>query len=144
MTYLITFLDNKGTSAVYTGEEINVIYIYLEMIGAQTTLNTLDKWYHHFSPSISIKNDTASLNPVIADLRMTQKSICRFFGIIGHKPDAWIISGNTFLPTTLRRNINQFNVLHCEEPNEPARECIIQPTAADFKSSTSTPTLDFF
>ena len=43
MTYLITFLDNKGTSAVYTGEEIDVIYIYLEMIGAQTTLNTLDK-----------------------------------------------------------------------------------------------------
>ena len=39
-TDLITLLDNNGKSAVYTGGDINGIYIYLEMIGAPTTLTT--------------------------------------------------------------------------------------------------------
>ena len=40
MTDLITFLDNNGKYAVYTGGEIHEIYRYLEMNGAPTTLTT--------------------------------------------------------------------------------------------------------
>ena len=32
ITDIITFLDNKENVAVYTGEDIHVIYRYLEMI----------------------------------------------------------------------------------------------------------------
>ena len=40
MKDLITFLDNNGKYAVYTGGEIHEIYRYLEMNGAPTTLTT--------------------------------------------------------------------------------------------------------
>ena len=40
MTDLITFLENNGKSAVYTGRNINGIYSYLEMIGSPTALTT--------------------------------------------------------------------------------------------------------
>ena len=33
--------------------------------------------------------------------------------------------------------MNQFNALYNDEPNEPPRECNIQPTASHFKSRTS-------
>ena len=35
--------------------------------------------------------------------------------------------------------MDQFNTLHVEEPNEPTRECNIQPPAYHFKSTTSPP-----
>ena len=38
MTYIITFIDNKGKSAVYDGVDIHGIYRYLEIIGSPTTL----------------------------------------------------------------------------------------------------------
>ena len=41
-------------------------------------------------------------------------------------------------PPSLRRNMNQFNVLHGDEPNEPPREWIRKPPAAHFKFRTST------
>ena len=40
MADLITFLDNNGKYAVYTGGNTNGIYCYLEIIGAPTTLTT--------------------------------------------------------------------------------------------------------
>ena len=40
MTYLITFLENNGKYAVYTGWNINGIYHYLDMIRDQTKLTT--------------------------------------------------------------------------------------------------------
>ena len=58
-------------------------------------------------------------------------------GIIVHKADACIIRGKKFLPPSLRINMNNFNALHGDEPNEPPRECYIQPPAAHFKSTTS-------
>ena len=58
MTDLITFLDNNGTSAVYTGGGIHGIYFYLDNIGSTTTLTTSVQHSHHLSPSSSINNDT--------------------------------------------------------------------------------------
>ena len=43
MTDLITFLENNGKYAVYTGGNINGIYHYLDMIGSPTTLTTSDQ-----------------------------------------------------------------------------------------------------
>ena len=73
MTDLITFLDNNGKSAVYTGGEIYGIYCYLEMIGDPTTLTNSGHRSHHFGPSYYSNNDAATLQPVIAALRMRQK-----------------------------------------------------------------------
>ena len=68
MTDIITLLDNNGKYAVYTGGYINGIYRYLEMIGSPTTLTTSGQSSHHFIPSSSINNDTASIQPFIASL----------------------------------------------------------------------------
>ena len=76
MTDLITLFDNNLKSAVYKGGNINGIYIYLEMIGAPTELNTSVQRSHHFGPSPFINNDTSSLQPVIAEIRTIQKIIC--------------------------------------------------------------------
>ena len=91
------------------------------MIGAPTTLNTSGHRSHHFNPSSSRNNDAATLQPVIAALRMRQKSICECRGRIVNKADACIICGPKFLPPSLRRNMNQFNALHGDEPKKPPR-----------------------
>ena len=139
MTDLIKFLDYNGKYAVYTGWNIRGLYRYLEMLGAPTTLTTSVHLSRRYGPSPSTNNDTASLQSVLLDLHMIQISICKFFGIIGHKDDVCIIRGPKFLPPSLRININQFNVLHCEEPNEPPRYCNSQPPADNLKYSTSPP-----
>ena len=72
MIDLITFLDNNGKYAVYTGGDIHGIYRYLEMIGAPTTLTTSVQRSYHFSPSYFINNGAATLQPVIVDLRKRQ------------------------------------------------------------------------
>ena len=61
MIDLITFLDNNGKSAVYTGGNIRGLYRYLEMIGSPTTLTTSGQRSHNFGPSYSTNNDTATL-----------------------------------------------------------------------------------
>ena len=139
MTYLITLLDNSRKSAVYTGGNIHGIYIYIDMIGYPKTFITSGQSSRHFVSLSSIKNDTAYLQPVIAALRMRHNIMCECWGSIGHKSDACIIRGPKFLPPSLRININQFNALHGEEPNEPPIEWNSQPPAARFKSRTSTP-----
>ena len=121
MTYIITFLDKNGKYAVYIGGDINGIYIYLDIIGAPKILTTSGQRSHHFIPSSSINNDTASIHPLIADICTKQKSICECCGRIGHKSDACIICGPQFLPLLLRRKINQFNAIHGDEPNEPPK-----------------------
>ena len=68
------------------------------------------------SDKLRDKNNAASIQPVIAALRMIQKSICGCCGRIGHKDDACIIRGPRFLPPSLRRKMNQFNALHGDEP----------------------------
>ena len=40
MADLITFPDDNGKSAVYTGGDIHGIYRYIDMLGAPTTLTT--------------------------------------------------------------------------------------------------------
>ena len=112
MTDIITLLDNNGKYAVYTGGYINGIYRYLEMIGSPTTLTTSGQRSHHFSPLYPIKNDAATLQPVIEALRTRNKSICEFCGRIGHKANACIIRGPKYPPPSLRINMNQFNALH--------------------------------
>ena len=119
MTDLITFLDNTRKSSVYTGGDIHGIYRYLEMIGAPTTLTNSVQRSHYFGPLYSRNNDAATLQPVIAALRMRQKRICEFCGRIGHKADACIIHGPKFLPPSLRINMNQFNTIHGHKPKEP-------------------------
>ena len=59
--------------------------------------------------------------------------------MIGHKADACIIRGPKFLPPIIRRNINQFNALHGEEPNKPPIECNSQPLSDHIKSRTYPP-----
>ena len=76
MTDLITFIDTKGKYTVYDGGDIHGIYRYLEIIGAPTTLTTSGHRSHNFGPSYSSNNDATTLQPVIAALRMRQKSIC--------------------------------------------------------------------
>ena len=76
ITYLITLLDNNRKYDVYTGGDIHGIYPYIEMIGAPTTLTTSGQRSHNFGPSYSINNYAATLQPVIAYLRMRQKIIC--------------------------------------------------------------------
>ena len=137
MTDLITFLDNNGKSAVYTGGDIHGIYYYLDMIVAPTTLTTSGQRSHHFCPSYSSNNDAETLHPVIAALCMRQKIICEFCGRIGHKADACIIHGPKFLPPSLRRKTNQFNTIHCDKPEEQPREWNSQPPSAHFKSRSS-------
>ena len=75
MIYLLTFLDNNGKYAVYTRGTINGIYRHIKMIGSPTKLTTSCQRSHHFVTLYSIKNDTAYLHPVIAAIRMRQKSI---------------------------------------------------------------------
>ena len=70
MKKVITVPYNNEKSNVYTGGNIHGLYPYLEIIGAPTTLTTSVQYSHHFSPSYSIKNDTAYLQTVIADLRL--------------------------------------------------------------------------
>ena len=98
------------------------MWLELDIIVAPTTLITSGQRSRHFGPSSSSKNDAATLQPVIAALCMRQKSICECCGIIGQKADALIIRGQKTLPPILRRNINQSNSLHGEEPKEPPRE----------------------
>ena len=70
---------------------------------------------------------------------MKQKIIFECCGSIGHKAHACIIRGPKFLPPSLRRNMNKFNVIHGEEPNESPRWCNSQPPAAHLKYGTSPP-----
>ena len=137
MTDLITFLDNNGKYAVYTGGDIHGIYRYLEMIGSPTTLTTSGQRFHNFGHSYSSNNDAATLQPVIAALRMRQKSICECCGRIVHKADTCIIRGPKFLPPSLRRKMNQFNALHGDKPKEPPGEWNSQPPSAHFRSRSS-------
>ena len=137
MTDIITFLENNGKSAVYTGGDIHGIYRYLEMIGAPTTLTNSGHSSHHFGPSSSSNNDAATIQSVISALRMRQKIICECCGRIGHKANACIIRGSKFLPSSLRIKMNKFNALHGGEPKEPPREWNSQPPAAHLKSRSS-------
>ena len=61
MIDLITFLDNNGKLAIYTGVNIHRIYCYLEIIVSQTTLTTSGQKSHHFGNSYSTNNDTETL-----------------------------------------------------------------------------------
>ena len=107
------------------------------MIGAPTTLTNSGHRSHHFGSSSSSNNDVTTIQPVIAALRMRQKIVCECCGIIGHKADACIIRGPKCLPPSLRRNMNQFNTLHGDEPKDPPREWNSQPTEDHFKSRSS-------
>ena len=109
------------------------------MIGDPTTLKTSCQSYHNFVPSSFINNDTTTIQPVIAALRVWPKNICECCGRIGHKADALIICVPNFLPTILKVNNNQLNALHDYEPNEPSREWNKQTTEVHFKYRTSPP-----
>ena len=88
MIDIIIFLENNGKSALYIGENIQVLYHYPEMIGAPTTLTTLGQRSHNFGPLSSINNDTAYLYPVIESIRMRQKTIFEWCRRIGNKVDS--------------------------------------------------------
>ena len=132
-------LDNNVKLTVCTGGNSHGLYRYLKIIGAPTIFTTSGQRYHHFCPSSSINNDTETLQSVISDLCMRQKIIRGFCGRIGHKADAYIIRGPKFLPPILRINMNPFNVLRGDEPNEPPIEWNSQPSEAHFKYRTSPP-----
>ena len=139
MTDLITFLDKNIRYAVYTGGNIHLIYLYLEMVRSPTNLTTSGQLSHNFGPSSYINSYTAYLQTVISDLHTRQKIILKWCGRTGHKADVCIIRGPRFLPPSLWKKMDQFNTLHVEEPNEPTRECNIQPPAVYIKSQTSSP-----
>ena len=139
MTYIITFLDNNGKLAVYTGINIYGLYSYLEIIEAPTTLTTSVQRSHNFFPSSSTKIYTETLQKVIVSLRIRHNIIWKCCGIIGHEADACIICGHNFLPPSLIINMNQFNALRVDEPTGPLIECNIQPPVSHFKSITYRP-----
>ena len=139
MTDLIKLLNNNVKYAVYTGGNINGLYSYLEMILSSTKWTTSGQLSRNFGHSSSVNNDTAFIQPNISALRMIQKSICKCCGRIGHNADSWIIHVPKFSPPSLRRNMNQFNVLHGEETNNPLIDFNIQPPEAHFKSRTYPP-----
>ena len=89
------------------------------MIGSPTMFNTLGQSSLHFFPSSSTKNDTATLQPVIANLCIRQKIICECCGRIGNKVDACIMCEPILLPPSVRIKMNQFNDLHGDELTEP-------------------------
>ena len=122
ITYLVTLLDNNRKSAAYTGGNINGLYSYLEMNGSTTKLNTSERRPHNFRPSSSINNDAANIQPVIAAPGRKHKSIYKCCGRIGLKADTCIIRGPKFLWPSLIINMNQFNALHGEWPNDSPRE----------------------
>ena len=76
MTDIITFLDNHGNSAIYTGVSIHGLYCYIEIIGSPSTLTTSSQSAHHFDPSYFINIDTQTLQPVIVDLHIHQEINC--------------------------------------------------------------------
>ena len=119
MKDLIIFLEKNVKSSVYTGGNIHVLYLYLEMFVSTTTLTTLDQRSHIFGPSYSINNDTEYLQPVIAYFHMRQNSIYELCGSIGHKIGTYIIRSPKLLPPSLIIKLNQFKSLHGEEQNEP-------------------------
>ena len=80
-----------------------------------TTFTTSGQRSHHFVPSYSTNNGTATLHPVIADLSIRHIIIFKFYGSIGHKSNACIILVPNFLPPSIRRNVNQFNALYVDE-----------------------------
>ena len=71
------------------------------MIEVLTTLTTSGRRYHNLSDSSSVNNMTVYLQPVIAALRMIQKSICECCGRIGNKANACIIRVPKTLPSSL-------------------------------------------
>ena len=75
MADLITFLDDNKKLSVYTGENIDGIYRYLEIIGYPTTLTTSGQHSRNFGSSSSTNNDTETIKPVISALLKIQKII---------------------------------------------------------------------
>ena len=51
MKDLITLLEKNIKYAVYTGENIHVLYHCLDMIGVPTTLTTSGQLSHNFGPT---------------------------------------------------------------------------------------------
>ena len=137
MRDLTTSLYNNVKLAVYTGGNIHEPYPYLEIIVTWNNLTYSGQISHHFGPSSSTNNDAATIQTVIADLHIRQEIICKRCGIIGHKAYACIKGGPKFLPPILRRNINQFNALHGDEPTNPPIERNSQPPEVYFKYSNS-------
>ena len=74
-TDIIISLANNGKFAIYKGANICGLYCYLEIIGDSTTLTNSGQCSHHFGPSSFTNNDTATLHPVIAALRVIHKTI---------------------------------------------------------------------
>ena len=139
MEYLIAFLDNNRKPAAYTWEYIHELYRYLEMIGPPTTLTTSGQRSNHFDTSSYTKNDTETIQTVIAALHIRQTIICKIWGNIGHKDNACIIHGPKLIPPSLRKYMNQFNGIHGDEPTDPPRKWNIQPPEAHFKYKNSPP-----
>ena len=90
-TYLTKFLDNNEKFDIYKGGNIHWIYSFLELIGASNDLAYSVKFSCNFGTSSSTNNDTASIQPVIAALRVRHTAIFECCVIIGHKVDACII-----------------------------------------------------
>ena len=134
-----TFLDNNRKSTIYLGRNINRIYHYLEMIVYPNKFTTSGQRSNNFGPSSSTNNDTATTQPIIAALRVRYNNIWEYYGIIGHKSDAWIIRGPKSLPPSLIGNMNQLNSLDGDGTTEPQREWNIQHPAVNFKYRTSPP-----
>ena len=106
MTYLIKLIDNNRKCFIYIEGNIRGIYHYLEMIGDTRTLTTSDQRSHIFGLWYSINNDTTYLHPVIADLCMTQKSVCECCGRIVNKADACTTHSPKLIPPSLKIKMN--------------------------------------
>ena len=106
MTDIITFLDNNGKLAIFAEVNIHGFYCCLEVIVSPITFATSVHHSFHSDPSYFTNNDTATLQPVIADLSVRQKAICECCGRIGKNSDVCIIPGPNFLPPDLIIKMN--------------------------------------
>ena len=97
MTDIITFLDPNRRLSVYIGVNIHGLNCYLEIIGSPNILTTSGQLSRHFGPLFYTNNDIETLQPVIADLYVQQKTIFGFCGIIGHKADGLITDKTSHL-----------------------------------------------
>ena len=144
MKYLITFLDNSGKLAVYTGVNLHGIYRYLEILGDQKTLTTSGQSFNHFFPSSSINNNTTTCQTIIAAFHMRQNNICEWCVRIEHKSDDCITIVPKFPPLSLKRKTNQSNTFHGDEPTDSQTDWKIQPPSSHFKSRTYSPKTRLF
>ena len=117
ITGLITYIDNHGKEALYSGSNIHYLYCYLYIIGDPTILIYSSCISHYFGTKLNI--DILSLNTVHSDLIFRQRLLFEFCGSTGYKYESFIIIISNILPPSILIKKFQYNPVHKYKPNDP-------------------------